>query len=83
MSYQFDVVVVGAGVICLACAKYLVEQAQVTHQGFEIRPGGEDPSTVNARCLINAAGLYAVSVAKGIDGLAVNHTPQTFFAKGN
>ena len=26
MSHQFDVVVVGAGVVGLACAKYLVEQ---------------------------------------------------------
>lgn len=59
------------------------ERAQVTPHGFAISLGGADPATVDARYLINSAGLYAVSVAKGIDGLAVNHIPQTCYAKGN
>lgn len=70
----------GGGVIVY---KTPFERAQITPQGFAISLGGEDPSTVNARYLINSAGLYAVSVAKCIDGLAVNHIPQTCYAKGN
>lgn len=70
----------GGGVIVY---KTPFERAQVTPQGFAISLGGEDPSTVNARYLINSAGLYAVSVAQGIDGLAINHIPQTCYVKGN
>jgi L-2-hydroxyglutarate oxidase LhgO len=59
------------------------ERAQVASQGFVISIGGTDPATVNARHLINSAGLYAVGVAKCVDGLALNHIPQTCYAKGN
>jgi L-2-hydroxyglutarate oxidase LhgO len=70
----------GGGVIVY---KTPFEHAQVAPQGFEIRLGGADPATVNARHLINAAGLCAVSVAKDIEGLAAKHIPQACFAKGN
>jgi L-2-hydroxyglutarate oxidase LhgO len=59
------------------------EQAHANLQGFEIRLGGADPATVDARYLINAAGLYAVSVAKDIEGLSASHIPKACFEKGN
>jgi L-2-hydroxyglutarate oxidase LhgO len=59
------------------------EQATITNNGFEIRLGGADPVAVNSQYLINAAGLYAVSVAKGIQGLSEKYIPQACFAKGN
>lgn len=70
----------GGGVIVY---KTPFERAQVTPQGLEILLGGADPATVNARYLINSAGLYAVGVARSIEGLASNHIPQTCYAKGN
>jgi len=59
------------------------EKGQVAAHGFEVRLGGVDPTTVNARYLINAAGLYAVGVARDIEGLSNNHIPQACFAKGS
>jgi L-2-hydroxyglutarate oxidase LhgO len=59
------------------------EGAQVTSHGFEIRIGGADPAIVNARYLINSAGLYAAGVARSIEGLASHHIPKTCYAKGN
>ncbi len=70
----------GGGVIVY---KTPFEQAQVTSNGYEIRLGGAEPSSVSSQYLINAAGLYAFGVAKGIEGLASNHIPQACFAKGS
>ncbi len=70
----------GGGVIVY---KTPFERAHVMPHGFEIRLGGVDPATVSTQRLINAAGLQAVEVAKGIDGLVANHIPQACFAKGS
>jgi L-2-hydroxyglutarate oxidase LhgO len=70
----------GGGVIVY---KTPFEKARVTPYGFEVRLGGADPALVNARYLINAAGLCVVGVAKDIEGLAANHIPQACFAKCN
>ncbi len=59
------------------------DHAKITSQGFEIHLGGVEPARVNAKYLIDAAGLYAVSVAKHIEGIANNRIPQICFAKGN
>lgn len=70
----------GGGVIVY---KTPFERAQVASHGFAVSLGGTDPATVNARCLINSAGLYALGLAKCVDGLAINQIPQACFAKGN
>lgn len=70
----------GGGVIVY---KTPFELATITPHGFEIRLGGIEPAAVNARYLINAAGLYSVHVAKNIQGLAAGCIPQACFAKGN
>jgi L-2-hydroxyglutarate oxidase LhgO len=70
----------GGGVIV---DKTPFEQAQITPYGFEIRLGGADLTKINARRLINAAGLYAVIAAKNIEGLAAKFITQACFAKGN
>jgi L-2-hydroxyglutarate oxidase LhgO len=40
-------------------------------------------TTLVARRLVNAAGLHAPAVAGAIDGLAPEHVPAAYFAKGN
>jgi L-2-hydroxyglutarate oxidase LhgO len=50
-------------------------QAKITSQGFEIHLGGIESAIVNSKCLINAAGLSAVGVAKHIEGIANNLIP--------
>ncbi|WP_108483480.1 NAD(P)/FAD-dependent oxidoreductase [Oceaniglobus ichthyenteri] len=51
--------------------------------GFTLRTGGADPTTLTCQWLINAAGLNASQVARRIEGLDETHVPQTYYCKGN
>lgn len=57
---------------------------RVTAAGIEldVRTGGET-STLLASTVVNSAGLTAVDVARSIHGLAAEHVPQRYFAKGS
>ena len=45
-----------------------VVRGAVTKQGIEIETGGPSPSRILARTVVNAAGHYALSVARSIEG---------------
>ncbi|HKX40517.1 MAG TPA: NAD(P)/FAD-dependent oxidoreductase [Burkholderiaceae bacterium] len=45
--------------------------------------GGDAPMTLEARFVVNAAGLWACSVAQRIAGLAPAHVPRARYAKGH
>ena len=45
-----------------------VVRGAVRKQGIEIETGGPSPSRIMARTVVNAAGHYALSVARGIEG---------------
>ena len=60
-----------------------VERAAATRDGFVVRVGGAEPLELRARILVNAAGLFAQSLARRIDGLDPAHIPAAHFAKGN
>ena len=45
-----------------------VVRGAVTKQGIEIETGGPSPSRIMARTVVNAAGHYALSVARSIEG---------------
>jgi L-2-hydroxyglutarate oxidase LhgO len=51
--------------------------------GFEIRAGGGESFRVRCRALVNAAGLQAQAIARGIDGLSAAHIPTQVLAKGS
>ncbi|MDJ1159643.1 NAD(P)/FAD-dependent oxidoreductase [Chelatococcus sp. SYSU_G07232] len=51
--------------------------------GFNVRAGGTEPTTLTARLLVNAAGLHASRVARTIDGLEAPAIPDTRYCKGN
>lgn len=55
----------------------------VTSEGFTLDTGGEAPSQVACRALINAAGLGAQTVARGLRGLDPATIPGQVLAKGN
>ena len=59
--------------------------AEVVAQGdgFSVQTGGADPTRIQCRRFINAAGLHAPALAGKIHGLAPEHVPQAFFAKGH
>jgi L-2-hydroxyglutarate oxidase LhgO len=48
-----------------------------------LRVGGEAPMELAARCVVNAAGLWAPMLAARVEGLAPRHVPQARYAKGN
>jgi L-2-hydroxyglutarate oxidase LhgO len=42
-----------------------------------------ETSTLTARTVVNAAGLFAPALARRIEGLDASHVPRPYFAKGN
>lgn len=57
--------------------------AEAMADGFRIRTGGAEPTTLTSRLLVNAAGLHASVVARRVDGLDGVHVPETRYCKGN
>ena len=57
--------------------------ARVVAGGFVLEVGGESPMEVEARLIVNSAGLHAPPVAARIAGLASAHVPPPRYAKGN
>jgi L-2-hydroxyglutarate oxidase LhgO len=51
--------------------------------GFEIRVGGESPTTITARNLVISAGLGAQACAAAIEGFPASRIPKQSLAKGN
>lgn len=51
--------------------------------GFRLRTGGETPSSIKTRIVINAAGLSAPSVAAALEGFDPCHVPRSYYAKGS
>lgn len=58
-------------------------RGRATPGGFELDVGGEAPITLACQLLVNAAGLAATSVARGIDGMPIELIPPAYLAKGN
>ena len=58
-------------------------QATAAGGDIVVDVGGEAPMTLTCALLINAAGLEAPAVARGIDGMPIEKIPTAYFAKGN
>jgi L-2-hydroxyglutarate oxidase LhgO len=59
-----------------------VQGGRITAQGIELDVGGEAPSTLLARTVVNCAGLGAPALARGLAGLAETTVPQAHLSKG-
>lgn len=55
---------------------------QVVSDGFELSVGGDDPTTMKCRYLINAAGLYAPALARSVEGIPLDTIPPAYFCRG-
>ncbi len=61
-----------------------LRRARVVTGGFHLEIGPEGATTELAcRQLINSAGLHAPGLARRIEGLAAEHVPKAWYAKGN
>lgn len=67
----------------LLALKAPVIAARGTSAGMEIEVGGDEPITLRARLLINAAGHGAPVLARAITGMPGHLVPDAYFAKGS
>jgi L-2-hydroxyglutarate oxidase LhgO len=79
LAYQGDLERAGGAVVL----RSPLDSATVSGEGFVLQVGGETPCEIEAGVLVNAAGLHAQSLARRIEGLAAEHIPKAWFAKGN
>jgi L-2-hydroxyglutarate oxidase LhgO len=60
-----------------------VSGGEVTADGVALECGGNEPVTLEARVVVNAAGLSAPTVARSIAGVPRHSIPAPRYAKGN
>jgi L-2-hydroxyglutarate oxidase LhgO len=58
-------------------------RAKADRGRIELDAGGEAPMTLECGLLVNAAGLNASAVARGIEGMPIELIPHAYLAKGN
>jgi L-2-hydroxyglutarate oxidase LhgO len=69
------------GAVCAFHAP--VEAIEAVNGRFVVKVGGAAPTTLNAACVINSAGLQANAIARRIRGLDARHVPPLYLARGN
>jgi L-2-hydroxyglutarate oxidase LhgO len=60
-----------------------LERARCSGDAIELEVGGAEPMRLRARCVVNAAGLRAPSLARCIEGYPSAQAPGEYYAKGN
>ncbi len=60
-----------------------VARGAVAADGLTLEIGGRAPTSVRARAVVNAAGLFAQEVAGSLAGFPAAHVPPAHFAKGH
>ena len=55
---------------------------RVRGDGFELDVGGEEPTMIRCRILVNAAGLHAPLLARSIEGIPADTIPPAYFCRG-
>jgi len=78
LAFQGEAEAAGAMVVL----RTPVLSGRVHADGFELAIGGEEPTTIRCRCLVNAAGLYAPALARAIDGAPPETIPAAYFCRG-
>src|SRR6201747_922757 len=58
-------------------------RARALADRIELGRGGDAPMSLECSLLVNAAGLGASAVARGIDGMPIDLIPPAYLAKGN
>jgi len=78
LAYQGEAEAAGAIIVL----RTPVLSGRLRNDGFELAVGGDDPTTIRCRLLVNAAGLYAPAFANAIDGVPPDTVPRAYFCRG-
>jgi len=78
LAFQGEAEAAGAMVVLRAP----VLSGRVRDDSFDLAIGGDEPTAIRCRCLVNAAGLYAPALARAIDGIPRKTIPPTYFCRG-
>jgi L-2-hydroxyglutarate oxidase LhgO len=78
-AFEHDARRAGAEIVFLSP----VTAGAIATGGIELEVGGATSTQLCARSVINAAGLFAQDVARGLRGLPVQSIPPQHFAKGH
>jgi L-2-hydroxyglutarate oxidase LhgO len=78
LSYQGEAEAAGAIVVL----RTPVLSGMVRSAGFELNVGGDAPTTIHCRFLVNAAGLHAPALAQALEGVPRETVPPAFFCRG-
>jgi len=79
LSYQGDAEAAGM----MLAFQSPVMGGKIENDGILLSVGGDNAIDIKANWVVNSAGLYAQQVAAGLDGLAPEFVPPTYYAKGN
>lgn len=60
-----------------------VLSGSVTAGGMVLEVGGAEPMQIRAGAVVNCGGLHAPGLASRFEGLAPQHVPRAYYAKGN
>jgi L-2-hydroxyglutarate oxidase LhgO len=78
LAYQGEAEAAGAVVVF----RTPVLRGRIRKNGFELAVGGDDPTTIRSRLLVNAAGLHAPALARAIEGIPAETIPPAYFCRG-
>jgi L-2-hydroxyglutarate oxidase LhgO len=59
-----------------------VLSGRVRDGGFDLEIGGDEPTSLRCRWLVNAAGLHAPALARAIEGVPEETIPPAYFCRG-
>jgi L-2-hydroxyglutarate oxidase LhgO len=78
LAYLGDAEAAGASVAYRAP----VLDGRLTKPGFALEVGGDQPTSLECRVLVNSAGLHAPAVARRIAGMPLDSIPKEYFCRG-
>ena len=78
LAFQGEAEAAGAMVVL----RTPVLSGRVRDDGFDLAIGGDEPTSIRCRSLVNAAGLYAPALARTIDGVPPETIPPAYFCRG-
>ena len=78
LAYQGEAEAAGAMVVL----RTPVLSGKLRNDGFELAIGGDDPTAIRCRYLVNSAGLHAPALARALEGLPPETIPPAYFCRG-